>query len=45
MESMGGLIFMFEEMNEGQAKQQILELVKEYCDTFHNKKGDFQTGR
>ena len=35
---------MFEEMNEGQAKQQILELVKEYCDTFHNKKGDFKPG-
>lgn len=29
---------MFENKTEAQAKQDILELVKEYCDTFHNKK-------
>jgi len=29
---------MFENKTEQQAKQEILELVKEYCDTYHNQK-------
>lgn len=29
---------MFEGKTEQEAKEQILELVKEYCNTFHNKK-------
>ena len=35
---------MFENRTEQQAKEQILELVKEYCDTFHNKKKEFKEG-
>jgi len=35
---------MFEQTTEEQAKKQILELVGEYCDTFHNKKKDFEPG-
>ena len=35
---------MFENMTEKDAKQQILELVGEYCDKFHNKKKDFEPG-
>ena len=35
---------MFEQMTEEQAKEQILELVGEYCDKFHNKKKDFEPG-
>lgn len=29
---------MFENQNEQQAKEQILAMVKEYCDTYHNQK-------
>lgn len=29
---------MFENMNENEAREQILKAVGEYCDTFHNKK-------
>lgn len=29
---------MFENKTESQAKEEILSLVKEYCDTYHNKK-------
>jgi CDP-6-deoxy-D-xylo-4-hexulose-3-dehydrase len=29
---------MFEDMSESQAKEQILSIVSEYCNTFHNKK-------
>lgn len=29
---------MFEKMTEKQAREEILSVVKEYCDTFHNKK-------
>ncbi len=36
---------MFENMTETQAKQQILNMVAEYCDTYHNKKKDFQEGQ
>ncbi|MCR5798883.1 MAG: lipopolysaccharide biosynthesis protein RfbH [Lachnospiraceae bacterium] len=35
---------MFEQMTEEQAKEQILELVGEYCDKYHNKKKDFEPG-
>jgi len=35
---------MFENITEKEAKQQILNLVKEYCDKFHNKKKDFEPG-
>lgn len=35
---------MFENMNEQQAKEQILSMVEQYCDTFHNKKKDFEEG-
>lgn len=29
---------MFENKTEQQAKEEILSLVKEYCDTYHNQK-------
>ena len=32
---MKGINNMFENMNEEQAKKQILEMVSEYCDTYH----------
>lgn len=35
---------MFENMTEQEAKSQILELVGEYCDKFHNKKKEFEPG-
>lgn len=35
---------MFENMNENEARQQILKAVGEYCDTFHNKKKPFEPG-
>ncbi len=35
---------MFDNMNEKQAREQILELVSEYCDKFHNNKKDFVQG-
>ena len=35
---------MFENMNEQQAKEQILSMVQQYCDTFHNKKKEFEEG-
>lgn len=35
---------MFEEMNEKQAHDEILNAVKEYCDKFHNKKKPFEPG-
>ena len=36
---------MFENKTEAQARQEILDLVAEYCDTFHNKKEPFQEGQ
>ena len=39
-----GLTAMFENMNENEARQQILKAVGEYCDTFHNKKKPFEPG-
>ena len=38
-------ISMFENKTEAQARQEILDLVAEYCDTFHNKKEPFQEGQ
>lgn len=35
---------MFEQMTEEQAKQHILDMVAEYCDTYHNQKKDFKEG-
>ena len=35
---------MFTNKTEEQAKQQILEMVAEYCDTFHNNKKPFEPG-
>lgn len=35
---------MFNNMNEKQAKESILEMVKAYYDTFHNKEGSYQEG-
>lgn len=35
---------MFENMTEQQAKEQILKLTEEYCNTFHNKKKSFEEG-
>lgn len=35
---------MFENMTEEQAKQQILEMVAEYCDVYHNKQKGFKEG-
>ena len=31
---------MFENKTEKEARKQILDSVKEYCDTFHNHKND-----
>lgn len=35
---------MFENITEQQAREQILEMVKEYCNTYHNKKKPFSEG-
>lgn len=35
---------MFENKSEAQARGVILDMVKEYCDNFHNKKKEFQEG-
>lgn len=35
---------MFENMTEDQAKKQILDMVSEYCDTYHNKKEPYKEG-
>lgn len=35
---------MFEQMNEAEAKKQILDLVSEYCDKYHNQKKPFSEG-
>ena len=35
---------MFDNKTEQEARQEILDLVKEYCDTYHNKKGNFKEG-
>lgn len=35
---------MFEHTSEAEARKQILELVAEYCDTYHNQNKDFKEG-
>ena len=35
---------MFENKTQEQAKQQILDMVAEYCDTYHNQKKEFKPG-
>lgn len=35
---------MFEGMNEQNARESILDMVKEYCDKFHNNKKEFEPG-
>lgn len=35
---------MFENRTEQEAKEEILKLVSEYCDTFHNKKKVYEEG-
>ena len=35
---------MFENSTEKQARAQILHMVREYCNTFHNIKKEFQPG-
>ncbi len=35
---------MFKDKNEQEARQQILDMVKDYCDTYHNKKKPFEEG-
>ena len=35
---------MFENMTEIQARENILEMVKEYCDKYHNQEKPFQEG-
>lgn len=35
---------MFENMNESEARNAILNSVSEYCDKYHNKKKDFEPG-
>lgn len=36
---------MFEHMTQEQAKEQILEMVDQYCSTFHNQKKEFKEGQ
>ena len=36
---------MFEDLNEKQARAKIIDLVAEYCDTYHNKKSEFKKGQ
>ena len=35
---------MFENMTEGEARQEILELVSAYCDKYHNQNKPFHEG-
>ena len=35
---------MFENMTEGEARQEILELVSAYCDKYHNQEKPFHEG-
>lgn len=35
---------MFDNMNEQQAREQILDLVKEYCDKYHGRKEEYREG-
>jgi CDP-6-deoxy-D-xylo-4-hexulose-3-dehydrase len=35
---------MFENMNEQEAKSQILKMVEDYCDKYHNQEGKYEEG-
>ena len=35
---------MFEEMTEQQAREQILEMTRNYCNKYHNQKKTYQEG-
>ena len=35
---------MFENKTEAEARSEILKLVEEYCDTYHNKQAEFKEG-
>lgn len=35
---------MLENQNEKQARESILEMVKEYCDKYHNQEKPFKEG-
>ncbi len=35
---------MFDHMNEIEARKQILDMVSEYCDKYHNQKKEYQPG-
>ena len=35
---------MFEHKTEAEARKQILDMVAEYCDTYHNQKKEFCEG-
>ena len=35
---------MFENISQQEAKEQILDMVGEYCDRFHNRKKEFEPG-
>ena len=35
---------MFEEMTEQQAREQILEMTRNYCEKYHNEKKPYQKG-
>lgn len=41
----GGGMKMFDGMNEKQAREQILGMVKEYCEVYHNQKAPYQEGQ
>ena len=42
---MHGYTKFMNQKNEQQAKEQILDLVKEYCETYHNVKKPFEAGQ
>lgn len=41
----GGGMKMLDGMNEKQAREQILGMVKEYCEVYHNQKAPYQEGQ
>ncbi|MEG2295753.1 MAG: lipopolysaccharide biosynthesis protein RfbH, partial [Oscillospiraceae bacterium] len=36
---------MFQNIEENQAKKQILDMVKNYCETYHNKNNNYEEGK
>ena len=45
MEDMDGVNTMFENMNEKEAREQILSMVGEYCDKYHKREDKFTEGQ